>query len=53
MFLLFFVSDLNVVYDNNYHSLITMPWAKEENILRHFLFGDKIIENCLEINVTH
>ena len=28
-----------------------MPWTREENILRHNLFGDKIIENCLKIDV--
>ena len=22
-----------------------MPWTREENILRHYLFGDKIIQN--------
>ena len=37
----FFVSDLKIVYNNNYQSLITMPWTGGENILRHFLFGDK------------
>ena len=30
-----------------------MPWTKEENILRHPLFGDKIIQNCLKIDATH
>ena len=23
-----------------------MLWAREENILRHYLFGNKTIENC-------
>ena len=22
-----------------------MPWTREKNILRHYLFGDKIIQN--------
>ena len=22
-----------------------MPWTREENIFRHYLFGDKIIQN--------
>ena len=26
---------------------------KGENILRHYLFGDKIIKNCLKIDATH
>ena len=30
-----------------------MPWTREENILRHYLFGDKILENCLKIDATH
>ena len=30
-----------------------MPWTREENILRHYLFGDKIIQNCLRIDATH
>ena len=30
-----------------------MPWTREEkNILRHYLFGDKIIQNCLKIDAT-
>ena len=24
-----------------------------KNILHHYLFGDKIIENCLKIDATH
>ena len=28
----FFVSDLKIVYYNNYYSLITMPWTIEEKI---------------------
>ena len=27
-----------------------MPRTREENILHHYLFGDKIIQNCLKIN---
>ena len=30
-----------------------MPKIREENILCHNLFGDKIIENCLKIDATH
>ena len=30
-----------------------MAWTREENILRQYLFGDKIIENCLKINAIH
>ena len=30
-----------------------MPWAQEENILRHYLFGDNIIQNCLKIDAIH
>ena len=31
-----------------------MPWTREENtILRHNLFGEKIIENCLKIGANH
>ena len=30
-----------------------MPWTGEENILRHDLFGDKIIQNCLKIDAAH
>ena len=30
-----------------------MHWTGEENILRHFIFGDKIIQNCLKIDATH
>ena len=37
----FFVSDLKIVYYNNYQFLIKMPWIREENILRHDLYGDK------------
>ena len=27
-----------------------MPWICEEHILRHYIFGDKIIQNCLKID---
>ena len=30
-----------------------MPWTGEENILRHNLIEDKIIQNCLKIDATH
>ena len=30
-----------------------MPWTREENILHHHLFEDKVIQNCLKIDVTH
>ena len=30
-----------------------MPWAKEEkNILHHYLFRDKIIQSCPEIDAN-
>ena len=34
------------VYYNNYSSSITTPWTTEENILHHYLFENKIIQNC-------
>ena len=30
-----------------------MPWSREENILLHYVFGDKIIQNCLKIDATY
>ena len=30
-----------------------MPWTKGKNILRHYLFGNKIIQNYLKIDATH
>ena len=33
----FFVSDLKIVYDNNYESLITMPWTREEKYFTSLL----------------
>ena len=30
-----------------------MPWSREENILRHYLFADKIFQNCLQLDTTH
>ena len=30
-----------------------MPWKREENILSHFLLGDKIIKNCLKTDAAH
>ena len=31
-----------------------MPWIREEkDILRLYLFKDKIIQNCLKIDATH
>ena len=51
---LFFVSDLKIVNNNNYYFSITMPWTREEKIfLHHYLFGDKIVQNCLKIDATH
>ena len=41
----FFVSDLKIVYNNNFKSSITMSWIRRKNILRHSLFGNKIIQN--------
>ena len=48
----FFVLDLKIVYYKNYYSLIIMSWTREENNMRHCLFGDKIIQNCLKISAT-
>ena len=30
-----------------------MSWTREENILRHYLFGDRIIQDCLKIDATY
>ena len=30
-----------------------MLGQERKNILRHYLFGDMIIQNCLEIDATH
>ena len=30
-----------------------MPWTREKDILRHYLFGDKIIQNCLKIDANY
>ena len=30
-----------------------IPWTRKKNILRHYLFGDKILQNCLKIDETH
>ena len=30
-----------------------MHWTKEESIFRHYLFGDKIIQNCFKTDATH
>ena len=49
----FFVSDLKIVYDNNYQSSITMPWTREGKYFASRIFGYKIIQNCLEIDATH
>ena len=46
----FFVSDLKIVYYKSFKSSITMSW---ENILRQDLFGDKIIQNSLQLYGTH
>ena len=49
----FFVSDLKIVFYNNYELSITMPSTKKEKgIFHHYLFGDKIIQNFLQIDVT-
>ena len=40
----FSVSDLKIVYYNNYLSSTTMLWTRD--ILHYYLFGDKIIQNC-------
>ena len=41
----------NILENDNLQqqSSIKMPWTIEKNNLRHNLFGDKIIENCLKI----
>ena len=49
----FFVLDLKIVYYNNYLSLITMPLTREETFFCHYLFRDKIIQNCLKIDATY
>ena len=45
--MLFFVLDFKIASYNNCYSLITMLWTREENILCHYLFGNKIIQNFL------
>ena len=30
-----------------------MLWTREDNTLRHYLFGDKILQNCLKIDATN
>ena len=49
----FFVSVLKIIYYNNCKSSITMPLTREENITCHYLFGDRIIQNCLKIEITN
>ena len=36
----FFVSDLKIVYYNNYEPLITMPWTREETFLVSTVFAN-------------
>ena len=50
----FFVSDLKIVYNNNYKSSITMPWTREEKTFCLTTYLEtKIIQNCLKIDGTH
>ena len=30
-----------------------MHWKERANILRRYLFGDRIIQNCLKIDAIH
>ena len=49
----FFISDLKIVYNNNYQSLITMPLIREEKIFCVTSYLEtKIIPNCLKIDAT-
>ena len=51
----FFVSDLKI----GYYTITTVnPWSQcigqeRKNIFRQYLFGDKILQNCLQIDATH
>ena len=36
-FMFFYVSDLKIVYYNNYQSSITMPWTREEKYFASLL----------------
>ena len=47
-----FVSDLKIVYKNNYYFSIIMPWTRKEQYFAS-QFGDKILQNCLKIDATH
>ena len=43
----FLISNLKIVCYNNYKASIIMP------CLRHYLFGDKIIQSCLKIDTIY
>ena len=47
-----FVSDLKIVYYTNYQSLI-LGRENERMFFRHYLFGPKLIYDCLKIDATH
>ena len=42
-FMFFFVSDLKIVYNNNYLSSITMPWTREEKYFASLLILNRLI----------
>ena len=49
----FFVSDLKKYSITSIDPRSQCLGQERKNILRHFLFGDKIIQNCLKIDATH
>ena len=50
----FFVSNFKIVYYKNLLILdLNTLDMRGKNILPHYLFGDKIIQNCLKIDTTH
>ena len=49
----FFVADFKIVYYNTIHPRSQCLGQERKYILRHFLFPDKIIQNCLKIDTTH
>ena len=49
----FFVSDLKQNIKTTINPRSQCLEQERKNILRHYLFGDKIIQNCLKIDATH
>ena len=49
----FFVSDSKIVYSSNYYIWSQCLGQERKNILRHDLFGDKIIRSSLKKYATH